>query len=279
MRQKPFRVIRHIANSGSVSWMRSVGYPCNIDYQGGTEMTTMPENGTPEEDGSGRRGSEPNIPAQGPTPPYYYGLHQPPKKKHRLRNSLLIAGAALVLLVGVIVGVAAAIGNNVNNAVNPNHASTSASNASSAGGTSASTPPPAAPAMLSQGEPASITQGNSNAASVTVTSVSTSTTPADQFGSSPQNGYFVVANVTVTVDSSFTQGFDINPLDFYVLNGSTQYSEGNGNAYDGLSDSASELDATTLGAGQQTSGPIVFDVSSPHGYVVYAPNINGQWKY
>lgn len=244
-------------------------------------MTTMPENHTPE-DASARPGSG-QIPAQGSMPPYYYGLHQPPKKKHRLRNSLVIAGVALVLLVGLIVGITAAIGNNVNNAVNPNHASTSASNASSAGGTSASTPPPAAPAMLSQGEPASITQGSSNAANVTVTSVNTSTTPADQFGSSPQNGYFVVANVTVTVDSSFAQGFDINPLDFYVLNGSTQYSEGNGNAYDGLSDSASELDATTLGAGQKTSGPIVFDVSSPYGYIVYAPNLDGQplaeWKY
>jgi len=98
-------------------------------------------------------------------------------------------------------------------------------------------------------------------------------TPADsEFGSTPQNRYFVVARVSVAVDRAvdpnFTGGFDISPSDFYVLNDSTHYSEGNGNSFDTLGSSFSELDTTTLRAGQQTSGPIVFDVSSPYGYGV-----------
>jgi hypothetical protein len=157
--------------------------------------------------------------------------------------------------------------------------------ASSNPATPAATPPtPTAPAILSQGQPAVITLEGSDAGSVTVTSVKTSTTPADpDLGAKPENGYFVVARVSVAVDPNFTKGFDISPEDFYVLNGSTHYSEGNGNSFDALDISLSELDTTTLGAGQKTSGPIVFDVSSPHGYVVYAPNLNGQplaeWKY
>jgi hypothetical protein len=93
----------------------------------------------------------------------------------------------------------------------------------------------------------------------------------------------MVARVSVAVDPNLNKGFDISPTDFYVLNGSTHYNEGNGNSSDALGISLSELDTTTLGAGEKTSGPIVFDASSPHGYVVYAPNLNGQplaeWKY
>lgn len=164
--------------------------------------------------------------------------------------------------------------------------SSSGSNAASSNpATPAATPPtPTSPAMLSQGQPVLIRLGGSDAGSVTVTSVKTSTTPADpDLGAKPENGYFVAARVSVAVDPNFSTGFDISPADFYVLNGSTHYSEGNGNSFDALDISLSELDTTTLGAGQKTSGPIVFDVSSPHGYVVYAPNLNGQplaeWKY
>ena len=248
-------------------------------------MTTTPEYDTPEQQGPRHGAAGQGVPGQGPMPPpppppYYYGPYQqPPKKKHRVRKFLLISAAALVVLIGIIVGIVAAIGSSANNAVNPNHVATSAPAAPAS--SQASTP--TGPAMLNQGEPASITQNGSNAAIVTVTSVNTSTTPADQYGSNPQNGYFVVANVSVATDPSFSQGFSINPLDFYALNGSTQYSESNGNAYDALGSATSELNAATLGAGQKTSGPIVFDVSSPHGYIVYAPNVNGQplaeWKY
>ena len=170
-------------------------------------------------------------------------------------------------------GNAIAVSNGGNNAGSSNPA------------TPAATPTtPTAPAILSQGQPVLITLEGSDAGSVTVTSVKTSTTPAEpDLGANPENGYFVVARVSVAVDPNFTKGFDISPDDFYVLNGSTHYSEGNGNSLDALGISLSELDTTTLGAGQKTSGPIVFDVSSPHGYVVYAPNLNGQplaeWKY
>jgi hypothetical protein len=251
-------------------------------------MTTTPQHDAPEQQGPAQGAAWQGLPAQGPPPlpppPYYYGPYQqPPKKKHRVRTFLLISAAALVVFIGIIVGIVAAVGSGVNNALNPNQVATSAP-AAPASSQASTQPAPTGPAMLSIGGQAQITENGSNAATVTVTSARSSRTPADpQFGSGPQNGYFVVVKVSVAADPAFTQGFDINPLDFYVLNGSTQYSEGNGNSFDALSSAASELNATTLGAGQQTTGPIVFDVSSSHGYVVYAPNLDGQplaeWKF
>jgi hypothetical protein len=211
----------------------------------------------------------------------------PPPKRHRLRKWLLILTGVVAAFIGVVVALAFGLSSAANHAANPNSASAppaTAQPSSQPATSNPATPEPNTPAMLAQGDPASITTDGSPSATVTVTSVTTSTTPADQqFGSNPQNGHFVVANLAIAADPSFTQGFDINPLDFYVLNGTTQYTEGNGNSFDALSSARQELNATTLGAGQKTSGPIVFDVSSAHGYIVYAPNFNGQplaeWKY
>ncbi len=211
----------------------------------------------------------------------------PPPKRHRLRKWLLILTGVTAAFIGVVVALAIGLSSAANHAANPNSASTPSATAQPSSQPATSnpvTPAPNTPAMLAQGDPASITTGGSASATVTVTSVTTSRTPADQqYGSNPQNGYYVVANIAVSADPSFTQGFDINPLDFYALNGTTQYTEGSGNAYFALSSASQELSPATLGAGQKTSGPIVFDVSSRHGYIVYAPNLNGQplaeWKY
>ena len=111
------------------------------------------------------------------------------------------------------------------------------------------------------------------------------TRPADpSYGQSPGNGYYVVMHVKATADSSYTDGFDINALDFYTLEHGNHYQQGNGNSFDALSDSQSNADITnTLGAGETSSGWMAFDVPSPHGYIAYAPNADGQppdeWKY
>ncbi len=44
-----------------------------------------------------------------------------------------------------------------------------------------------------------------------------------------------------------------------------------------------ELNATTLNASETASGWLLFDLPSPHGKIVYAPNLDGQplayWKF
>jgi hypothetical protein len=111
-----------------------------------------------------------------------------------------------------------------------------------------------------------------------VESATVTTQPADpSFGSAPANGYYVIVKVSATADPSYTSGFEVNSLDFYALEGGHQYSEGNGNAFQALSNGQSNQDITaTLGAGNTSSGWIAFDVPRPHGYIVYAPNFDGQ---
>jgi Domain of unknown function (DUF4352) len=99
-----------------------------------------------------------------------------------------------------------------------------------------------------------------------------STQPTDEFSQGPQNGYFVSVHVTVNATAD---GFDIDPLDFYALSGTTHYDEGDGNAFEGP-DNANELEATTLNAGESANGWLLFDLPSPHGQIVYAPNLNGE---
>jgi len=149
----------------------------------------------------------------------------------------------------------------------------------------ADTPAPAGPTVLPVGQPADITQDGSDAATVTVKSVNVTTMPADpEFGSPPANGYYVIVEVSASTLPGYTQGFDVNALDFYALSHGRHFEQDNGNAYDALSDTQSNQDVTaTLGAGQTSTGFIAFDVTRPHGTIVYAPNFDGQplaeWRY
>jgi uncharacterized RDD family membrane protein YckC len=102
--------------------------------------------------------------------------------------------------------------------------------------------------------------------SITVVSVRISTRPADEFGSPPEHGYFLTAQVRVT---STSDGFDISGIDFYALVGGSHFEIDNGNAYDAPG-ADRELDAT-LNAGESTSGTLVFDVPATHGKIVYSP--------
>lgn len=145
---------------------------------------------------------------------------------------------------------------------------------------------PSGPAMLSVGDSETLgDNSNTTIGTVTVDSVHVTTQPADpQFGSRPANGYYVIVHVKATADPAYTDGFNINELDFYDLTADSHYGPGNGNAYNALTDSQSNADlTTTLAAGETATGWMAFDVPSRHGAIVYSPNSDGQpiaeWSY
>jgi hypothetical protein len=197
----------------------------------------------------------------------------------------LLAGFAAIILVIVIAVIA--LGSAVNNAANPNHAApVTSAPAASAPASAAASATPSGPAMLAPGQSEQIADSsNATIGTVTVKSITVTTNPADpSFGSRPANGYFVIVKLSASADPSYTQGYDINSLDFYALSHGQQYQEGNGNSFDALNNNQSNQDITaTLGAGQTASGWISFDVARPHGTIVYAPNSDGQpiseWQY
>lgn len=236
-----------------------------------------------------------------PQPPEYPGwesygpqapLPAPKQKRHITRKILIVAGGTFFGLIAVIVILAAALGNAANKAANPvTAASTPAATApaSTPADTSApadtAPPVPSGPAMLAMGDTETLGSNDTGATegTVTISHPVLATQPADSYGSAPQNGYFVVVTAAAAADQGYTDGFDIYSGDFYALSGGSHYGESNGNSYDALADINTELNSSTLAAGETTSGKLVFDVSSPHGYIVYAPNMDGQplaeWKY
>jgi hypothetical protein len=206
---------------------------------------------------------------------------QVPRKRHTARNVILIIAGALAVIIITVSSLAAALSGGT-----PSHRAAVTAPATQAPPATPAATTPSGPAQLNVGDSADITQTGADAATITITYVALNSSPADpQFGSAPQNGDFAIATVTVQTLSGFTGGFDINPLDFYVLSPQgTQYTEGSGNAYDALASPNEELNAATLGAGQNTTGKLVFDVPPGHGgMIVYAPNYDGQpvaeWSY
>jgi hypothetical protein len=207
----------------------------------------------------------------------------PLRSRHRLRNWMIGIGVAAVVLIAGPGGCAALVSSAANQAANPVAASASSRGP---GATTPASPPassaPAGPASLPLGDPASVSQDGSDAATVVLDRKAISEHAADAYSDGPQNGYFVAVHVSVTGAAGLTSGFDINPLDFYALTGSTYYDEGDGNAYDGPEASA-DLSATTLNAGEKAGGWLLFDLPTPHGEIAYAPNLDGQplayWKF
>ena len=136
---------------------------------------------------------------------------------------------------------------------------------------------------MSLGTPMIVSQGGQDAATLKVTSVRAFTTPADQYGEPPQHGWFVVAHVTAKTDPAFTDGFAINPFDFYAQVRGQHFDGGDGNSMFALPMSQQMMSVMTLGAGERTSGLIVFDVPAPHGQIMYSPNLDGQplgsWRF
>jgi cytoskeletal protein RodZ len=211
---------------------------------------------------------------------------RPAKKRHGCLYGILgAAGAIIVIIIAAIATAGGKPGTQVSATSTRTPAASSAVASPAAAPSSAmASPSPSGPVMLSVGDTAHFTQtsdqGNTAQASVTVTSVKATTQPGNpQFGESPQNGYYVIASVTVSTSGTF----DTNPLDFYTLVNSAHYDEGNGNADFAVSDPSSELQAATLNAGEHTTGLLLFDVPGPHGEIVYAPNYDSaplaEWKY
>jgi hypothetical protein len=214
---------------------------------------------------------------------------EPPRKRHPFRKWLLISTAAFAAIIAAAVTLSLVLGAAADSTQRHAAAAPSTSApAAPADTTPATEPPPApeGPAQLAAGAPATVTQDGQDAATITVTSVTVTTRPADpEFGDHPANGYYVIARVTVTADPAFTGGFDAYTGDFYALARGQHYDEGNGNSYSALSDSQmnSELSFTNLAAGETSRGLLVVDVPAAHGQIVYAPNYDGQplaeWSY
>jgi hypothetical protein len=207
----------------------------------------------------------------------------PPRKSHRLRNWLVGSSLAIAALIAGIAGCAAMVGSALTSAASPNsissgHATAPVSTHSGA----ANSPSPSGPVELRLGDQAPITQDGADAATVVISRRVISSQPADAYSDGPQNGYFVAVHIKVNTAASVSDGFDINPLDFYALSGRAHYDEGGGNAFEGPR-SGAELNASTLNAGETASGWLLFDLPAPHGKIVYAPNLDGPplayWKF
>ena len=222
--------------------------------------------------------TEPASPQQAPPPT--------PKKRHIGRKILITAAGVFLGLITVIVVLAAALGNAADKAANPvTSVSTPPVATAPAAPADTPTPAPSGPDMLAMGGTETVGSNDTGATegTVTISHPVIATQPADQYGSTPKNGYFVIVTASATADQGYTGGYDIYSGDFYALSGGSHYTEGGGNSYNALSDISSELNYTTLAAGESVSGKLVFDVPSRHGYIVYAPNSDGQplaeWKY
>ena len=199
----------------------------------------------------------------------------PPKKSHRLRNWLIGISLTVAVLIGGAVGCAAMVGSALTTAASPDLVSSHSAVHTGSRPSLDDSAAPTRPAELRLGGSALINQDGTDGATITLTTRAVASQPADPFSDGPRNSYFVAVRITVNAVDGLTSGFNINPLDFYALTGNAHYDEGDGNADEGPHSEA-ELNATTLNAGETATGWLLFDLPSPHGKVVYAPNLAGQ---
>jgi hypothetical protein len=92
---------------------------------------------------------------------------------------------------------------------------------------------------------------------------------SSSYGYAPAHGYYVTFFVTLA--NTGTRPVAIGPGDFFVkLSRQGKVTTLMGNApYSGAS---AQLDTTQLDAGETVSGPLTFDVISPHGTLAFAPD-------
>jgi hypothetical protein len=92
---------------------------------------------------------------------------------------------------------------------------------------------------------------------------------SSSYGYAPAHGYYVT--FLVVFANIGRRPVDIGPGDFFVhLSREGKVTTLMGNApYSGAS---AQLDTTQLDAGQTISGPVTFDVRSPHGTLSFAPD-------
>jgi hypothetical protein len=200
-----------------------------------------------------------------------------------------VIGALAILLVVALAGLSSSA-NAAFNPATPGGSVSSPAPASSSPAPAITQAPqtpasPAGPDKLQAGETELIgaTASGASMGTVTVGKPVVTTWPADSYGEKPANGYYVAFKVTYKADKGYTDGWNVSSLDFHAVVGGQHFDEDNGHAYEALSDINQELSSSTLAAGETTTGMIVFDVPSPHGAIVYAPNFDGQpvaqWSY
>ena len=126
------------------------------------------------------------------------------------------------------------------------------------------------------GDTATVTQGDEDAATILVTKAVKTRTPEMDYADKPENGRFLVA--TMTVKNVGTEPFDINPYDFYVVDGEgNHYDYGDGNVFGAID--GKEIHAVTLNKGEKVTGRVAFDIPNKAVNLVYAPGQQalGQW--
>ena len=227
-----------------------------------------------------------NYPATPQAPPEYPPQPPQPRKRHLVRNIIMgtLAGFGAIVLAAVVL---ASIPSGGKTASTAPATSAPATPASSAPATPAPTPSdiPSGPDMQPMGGQETLTETDTGTtiSTLAISSPHITTYPAGSYGSSPQHGYYVIVTAKAGADQGYASGYDVSTSDFYALAAGQHYDEGDGNAYDALSDVRDELGYTTLAAGETTTGKLVFDVPSQHGEIVYAPNYDGQpvaeWSY
>jgi hypothetical protein len=210
-----------------------------------------------------------------------------PRKRWHQRWSVRIPALAAVLVIGA--GIAGAAAGHPAPAPPKPAASTMPSPPPAPPGSSAPTdtapPAPSGPDELAAGQTEILgNDADATIGTLTVGHPAVTTWPAQSYGEKPANGYYVVVKVTAKADPSYHDGWFVSPLDLHAVVGGQHYDEGNGHAFEALTDAQSSTDlSATLSAGETVTGYIAFDVPSAHGKIVYAPNFDGQpiaeWSY
>jgi hypothetical protein len=197
----------------------------------------------------------------------------PPRKRRRWARRI---GLGLLALVALIIGITVASSGTHVTATPP------AAAGHSAPASPAAPAAPRAPSTMGLALGRSVTVNDTGMGyhgTVTITGAKVVTGPQTEFGLAPAHGHFVIATVKAAASGG---QLDINPLYFYAKAAGQHIGAMDGNAM-GAIDSSQELTASTLNGGETATGQIVFDVSSTHGQIVYAPGLNSQalasWNY
>ncbi|MBO4210956.1 DUF4352 domain-containing protein, partial [Micromonospora echinofusca] len=142
------------------------------------------------------------------------------------------------------------------------------------------TPPPATDdetENMAIGDTLILTSSDGDELRVTVQKVTTRKTGCRSYAPEPDNGTYLVADVTVEVVKGTGS---INPLYFNFVDSSGTEENGLGGIFAGCGTALSS--GVDLAAGTKRSGTVVFDVKSAKGKIVYAEllggNARGSWK-
>lgn len=143
-------------------------------------------------------------------------------------------------------------------------------------------PPPEpdlAPDVLQIGDGAQLTTNGEVSEVITISDVTYSEQPADQYGSGPDRKVFVIFGIRIDGKASTSVYED----DFYIVtNSGERVDHGDGNSWDAV-DMDDMIGYAELNAGQHKEGVLVFDSPVRHGTLAYDPNYEGEpivaWEF